>query len=68
MGLDEYLRYESSLEAYPWISNVTLDDDLGLNLYIVLTTCYIVIILGSQESSEKRFLVGVLVGLGWDLS
>ena len=68
MGLDEYLRYGSSLEAYPWISNVTLDDDLGLNLYIVLTTCYIVIILGSQESSEKRFLVGVLVGLGWDLS
>jgi len=68
MGLDEYLRYGSSLEAYLWISNVTLDDDLGLNLYIVPTTCYTVIISESQGFSEKGFLVEVLVSLGWDLS
>jgi len=47
MGLDEYLRYGSSQEAYPWISNVTSDDNLGLNLCIVPTTCYTVIISGS---------------------
>jgi len=68
MGLDKYLRYGSSLEAYPWISNVTSDNDLGLNLCIVPTTCYTVIISESQEFSKKRFLVKVLVGLGWDLS
>ena len=64
IGLDEYLRYGSSLEAYPWISNVTSDDDLGLNLCIVPTTCYTVIISESQGFSKKRFLVEVLVSLG----
>jgi len=35
MRLDKYLSCRSSLEAYSWISNMILDDDLGLNLYVV---------------------------------
>ena len=54
--LDKYLGCRSNLEAYPWISDLTSDNNLGLNLYIVFTTCYIVIILGSQESSKDRVL------------
>ena len=44
MRLDKYLGYKLSLEAYSWIGDVILKDDLGLNLYIVSIICYIVII------------------------
>ena len=46
------------------VNNMTSDNDLSLNLCVVPTTCYIVIILESQEFSKKSFLVEVLVGLG----
>ena len=36
MSLDKYLDCRSSLEAYSWMGNVTLDNNLDLNLYIVL--------------------------------
>jgi len=35
---------ESSLEAFLWIDDLTLDDNLGLNLYVVPTTCHVVVI------------------------
>jgi len=34
--LDKYLEYRLSLEAYLEISDIILEDDLGLNLYVVL--------------------------------
>jgi len=43
--LDKYLGYKSSLKAYLWIDNMISNNDLGLNLYVVLTTCFMVIIL-----------------------
>ena len=43
--LNKYPGYGSSLEVYLWISNMTSNDNLGLNLYIVPNTCHIVIIL-----------------------
>ena len=51
----KYLDYRSSLEAYLWISNMNLEDNLGLNLYTVLTTCYIVIILDNQNRVRREF-------------
>ncbi len=66
--LDKYLEYRLSLETYLEISDIILEDNLDLNLYVVLTTCYTVIISESQGFSEKGFLVEVLVSLGWDLS
>jgi len=46
MGLDKYLDCRSSLEAYLWMDNLTLDDDFGLNLYVISTTYHIIVILG----------------------
>jgi len=54
MGLDEYLDYRSSLEAYPWMDNLTLDDDFGLNLYVIPTTYYIIVILGDWDLVKRR--------------
>ena len=55
--LGKYLEYGSSLEAYLWIDNMTLDDNLSLNLYIVPITCYVIIILDGQEEVRSEFLV-----------
>jgi len=49
MGLDKYLSCKSSLEAYLWISNMTLNNNLGLKLYVMLITYYMIIISGNQE-------------------
>ena len=55
--LSKYLEYRSSLEAFLWISNMILDDDLSLNLYVIPTTCYIVIILNRQREIRSEFLI-----------
>ena len=54
--METYLGYESNLEAYMWMNNVTLDDDLSLSLYIVFTTCYVIIISENQRLVRKEFL------------
>jgi len=36
---------------------MTLDDNYSLNLYIVLTTCCIAIILENEELVRREFLV-----------
>ena len=53
------LGYRSSLGAYLQINNVTLEDNLGFNLCVVSTTCYVVIILEYQEIVRERAL-GIL--------
>jgi len=45
MRVDKYLGCGSSLKAYLWIGNIALEDNFDLNLYVMLTTCYIVVIL-----------------------
>ena len=52
----KYLGYRLSLIAYLQIYNMVLDDDLGLNLYIVPTVYYVVIISDDKilEKSERR--------------
>ena len=45
--LGKYLGYRSSLGAYSQIDNVILNNNLGLNLYVVSTVYYIVVILYS---------------------
>ena len=54
--LDKHLGCKSSLEAYPQIYNMILDDNFGLNLCIMLTVSYIAIISDDKVSrrSEKR--------------
>jgi len=52
--LDKYLEYRLSLETYLEISDIILEDNLGLNLYVVLTTCYIVMILDSKISRRSK--------------
>jgi len=46
--LSKYLGCRSSLEAYPQISNMILDNDFGLNLCVVPTVCCMVIILNDK--------------------
>jgi len=60
--LSKYLEYGSSLEAYLWIGNMTLDDNLSLNLCIVPITCYVVIISDGQEEVKSKFLVKGVLG------
>jgi len=43
-----YLDCKSNLEAYLWISNIILDDNLSLDLDIVPLIYYIVIILDDK--------------------
>ena len=52
--LDKYLEYRLSLETYLEISDIILEDNLDLNLYVVLTTCYIVMILDSKISRRSK--------------
>ena len=40
----------SSLEAYLWIGNIILDNNLGLDLYIISTVYYMVVILDDEVS------------------
>ena len=54
IGLDKYLDFGSNLKAYLQVSNITLDNDLGLNLYIIPTTYYMVVISENQELVRKR--------------
>ena len=55
--LDKYSGCRLSLETYLQIDNVILDNNLSLNLYIIFTICYIVVILDEKGEVEKRFLV-----------
>jgi len=48
--LGKYLGCRSSLEAYLWIGNMILDDNFGLNLYIM--PIVIVISNGQREVSS----------------
>ena len=54
MGLDKYLDFGSNLEAYLQVGNITLGNNLGLNLYIILTTYYMVVISKNQELVRRR--------------
>ena len=57
--LNKYLECGSNLEAYLWINNVILKDNLNLNLCVIFITCYIVIILENQNLTRKGFLVSL---------
>ena len=48
MRLGKYLDCRPSLEAYPQIDNVILDDNLGLNLYIISTVYHIIVTLDNK--------------------
>ena len=61
--LSKYLGCRSSLEAYLGIGDMILEDDLGLNLCIVPTTCHVAIILDGWGEVRSEFLVGVWVKL-----
>jgi len=54
--LDKYLDCRSNLEAYLWMNNVISDNNLDLNLYIVLTIYYVVVIPEVEvlKRSKKR--------------
>ena len=41
------------------MDNIILEDNLSLNLYVVLTTCYVVIILEDQSSVRKGLLANL---------
>jgi len=45
VSLDKYLRCRSRLEAYIYIDDMMIKDNLGLNLYVVFATCFVVVIL-----------------------
>ena len=47
------------MKAYLWIDNIILEDNLVLNLYIMFTTCYIIVILEDQKLARRRFLVNL---------
>jgi len=49
MSLDKHLDCRSSLKAYLEMNNITLNDSLSLNLYIMSTACHIVIISENQK-------------------
>ena len=55
MRVDKCLGCESSLEAYLQICNMTLEDNLGHNLCIMLTTCHMIVILDSQEEVGRMY-------------
>ena len=55
--LSKYLSYKLSLKTYIQIDNIILDDDFDLNLCIVPTVYYIVIISDSQKEVKSKFLV-----------
>ena len=57
MSLIKYLRYGLSLGAYLWIDNIILEDNLGLELFVVPTTCHMVIISQDLEFSKKRIIM-----------
>jgi len=52
--LGKYLGYKSSLEAYPQIYNMILDNNLGLNLCIMPTIYYMVIISNNKISKRSE--------------
>ena len=58
--MGKYLEYRSSLEVYLWIGNMTLDDNLSLNLCIVPITCYV--ILDGQKKVRSELLVRGVLG------
>jgi len=49
-----YLGCKSNLEAYPWIGNIILDDDLNLNLYVIPTICCMVMISDDKVSERTN--------------
>ena len=49
-----YLGCKSNLEAYPQTGNIILDDNLNLNLNIIPTICYMVIILHDKVSGKTN--------------
>ena len=50
-------------KLYLQMDNITLDDNLDLNLYIVSNTCHMVITLNSQREVRSKFLVRVQIKL-----
>ena len=54
--LGKYLDCKSSLEAYLQIYNMILDNNLGLNLCVMLTVYYMVIISDNKvlKRSERK--------------
>jgi len=50
----EYLGCGLSLEAYSQIDNMISNDNHGLNLYVVPTVCYIVVILDNKISERTN--------------
>ena len=56
MSLGKYLRCRLSLGAYLFIDDMISKDDLGLNLYIVLTTYHIVMVLENQNLVRRKLL------------
>ena len=55
--LDKYLSCRSSLEAYPQIGNMILNNNLGLNLYVVLTIYYMIVILDQKTRYQGDQLI-----------
>jgi len=41
------------------MDNITLNNDLGLNLYVILTTYHMIITSDVQKEVRNEFLVGV---------
>jgi len=44
LSLSTYLKYRSSIILIYKVVTGTVDNDLNLNLYVVLTTCHMIII------------------------
>jgi len=57
MRVDKCLGCESSLEAYLWICNMTLEDNLGHNLCSMLTTCHMIVILDGQKEVGRMYSI-----------
>ena len=53
MSLGKHLGCRSSLEAYLEMNNMTLNNNLGLNLYVVSTAYHIVIISDNQKLTRR---------------
>ena len=60
MRSGKYPDYKSSLVAYLQFGNIISDNNLSLNLCIVPTTYYVIIILNDEEEVRSEFLVRVL--------
>ena len=54
--LNKYLKYELSLKANLWMYNIILENNLGLNLYVMPITCYVIIISKNQGLIRREFL------------